>query len=126
MWNDFSKYLSSRRILGGKLYKLSTTSKLKSFVKKSLNAKTNDRSDIEEKWARIYQNSETSKFYSTIKQNLDTLPSSKFVLEHGCSIGIVTSHLANSNELVFGVDRSFSAIQIAKKTIQRQLGLFCS
>lgn len=124
MWNDFSKYLSSRRILGGKLYKLSTTSKLKSFVKKSLNAKTNDRSDIEEKWARIYQNSETSKFYSTIKQNLDTLPSSKFVLEHGCSIGIVTSHLANSNELVFGVDRSFSAIQIAKKQFNDNLDYF--
>ena len=37
--DNFSKYLSSRRILGGKLYKLSLSSKLKSFVKKSLNAK---------------------------------------------------------------------------------------
>ena len=124
LWNDFSKYLSSRRILGGKLYKLSKSSKLKNFVKKSLHTKTNDRSDIEEKWARIYQNSKTSKFYSTIKQNLDILSSSKFVLEHGCSIGIVTNHLANSNELVFGVDRSFFAIQIAKKQFKDNLDYF--
>ena len=114
IWDDFSKYLSSRRILGGKLYKLSSSTKLKSFVKKSLNAKDTDRSNIEEKWARIYQNSKTSKFYSTIKKNLDSIPSSKLALEHGCSIGIVTRHLANSCDDVFGVDRSFSAIQIVK------------
>ncbi|KEQ56722.1 3-demethylubiquinone-9 3-methyltransferase protein [Marine Group I thaumarchaeote SCGC AAA799-B03] len=124
LWDDFSKYLSSRRILGGKLYKLTNSSKLKDFVKKSLNVKDNDRSNLEEKWVRIYQNSKTSKFYSTIKKNLDSLPSSKFVLEYGCSIGIVTSHLANSNELVFGVDRSFSAIQIAKKQFKKNLDYF--
>jgi len=122
--DNFSKYLSSRRILGGKLYKLSSSSKLKSFVKKSLNAKDTDRSNLEEKWARIYQNSKTSKFYSTIKKNLDSLPSSKLVLEHGCSIGIISSHLANSNDLVFGVDRSFSAIQIAKKQYKSNLDYF--
>ena len=124
LWNDFSKYLSSRRILGGKLYKLSVSPQLKRFVKNSLNTKDIDRSNIEEKWARIYQNSKTSKFYSAIKQNLDSLPSSKLVLEHGCSIGIVTSHLANSNELVFGIDRSFSAIQIAKKQFKDNLDYF--
>ena len=56
-----------------------------------------------------------------IKKNLDSLPLSKLVLEHGCSIGILTSHLANSNDLVFGVDRSFSAIQIAKKQYESNL-----
>ena len=124
IWDDFSKYLSSRRILGGKLYKLSTTTKLKSFVKKSLNTKNNDRSNLEEKWARIYQNSKNSKFYSVIKKNLDSLPTSKFVLEHGCSIGIVSGHLANSCELVFGIDRSFSAIQVAKKQFKSNLDYF--
>ncbi|RMW38658.1 MAG: methyltransferase domain-containing protein [Nitrosopumilus sp.] len=124
LWDDFSKYLSSRRILGGKLYKLSSSTKLKSFVKKSLNAKDTDRSYLEEKWARIYQNSKTSKFYSTIKKNLDSIRSSKLVLEHGCSIGIVTSHLANSCDQVFGVDRSFSAIQIAKKQFKPNLDYF--
>ena len=124
LWDDFSNYLSSRRILGGKLYKLTNSPKLKSFVKKSLKSKDNDRSKLEEKWARIYQNSKTSKFYSEIKKNLDSLPSSKLVLEHGCSIGIVTSHLANSNELVFGLDRSFSAIEYAKKQFKENLDYF--
>ncbi|WP_428325691.1 methyltransferase domain-containing protein [Nitrosopumilus sp.] len=124
LWDDFSKYLSSRRILGGKLYKLTHSSKLKSFVKKSLNKKDNDRSHLEEKWARIYQNSKTSKFYGVIKKNLDSIPSSKLVLEHGCSIGIMTNHLANSNGLIFGVDRSFSAIQVAKKQFKDNLDYF--
>ena len=124
LWDDFSKYLSSRRILGGKLYKLTSSTKLKSFIKKSLNTKDNDRSYLEEKWARIYQNSKTTKFYDTIKKNLDALPSSKLVLEHGCSIGLVTSHLANSCDLVIGVDRSFSAIQIAKKQFKSNLDYF--
>ena len=124
LWDDFSKYLSSRRILGGKLYKLTNSAKLKSFVKKSLTSKDNDRSNLEEKWARVYQNSRTSKFYSTIKKNLDSLSSSKLVLEHGCSIGIVTSHLANSNDLVFGVDRSYSAIEYAKKQFKDNLDYF--
>ena len=124
LWDDFSNYLSSRRILGGKLYKLTNSPKLKSFVKKSLKSKDNDRSKLEEKWARIYQNSKTSKFYSEIKKNLDSLPSSKLVLEHGCSIGIVTSHLANSNDLVFGLDRSFYAIEYAKKQFKENLDYF--
>ena len=124
MWNDFSKYLSSRRILGGHLYKLTNSLKLKNFVKKSLNEKDTDRSNLEEKWARIYQNSKNSKFYGIIKKNLDSLPSSKFVLEHGCSIGIVTNHLANSNEMVFGIDRSFNAIQVAKKQFKDNLDYF--
>ena len=124
LWDDFSMYLSSRRILGGRLYKLTNSTRLKSFIKKSLNTKDNDRSYLEEKWARIYQNSKTSKFYDTIKKYLDALPSSKLVLEHGCSIGLVTSHLANSCDLVIGVDRSFSAIQIAKKQFKSNLDYF--
>ena len=124
LWDDFSKYLSSRRILGGKLYKISSSAKLKNFIKKSLNTKDIDRSNLEEKWARIYQNSKTSKFYATIKKNLDTLPSSKLVLEHGCSIGIVTNHLANSCDQVFGIDRSFFAIQIAKRQFKHNLDYF--
>ena len=124
LWDNFSNYLSSRRILGGKLYKLTISPKLKSFVKKSLKSKDNDRSNLEEKWARIYQNSKTSKFYSEIKKNLDSLPSSKLVLEHGCSIGIVTSHMANSNDLVFGLDRSFSAIEYSKKQFKENLDYF--
>ena len=71
-----------------------------------------------------YINSKNSKFYSTIKKSFGSLSSSKLVLEHGCSIGIVTSHLANSCDLVFGIDRSFSAIQIAKKQFKSNLDYF--
>lgn len=124
LWDDFSEYLSFRRILGGRLYKLASSSKLKGFVKKSLNSKGDDRSNIEAKWARIYQQSKTSKFYATIKKNLDSLPVSKLVLEHGCSIGTVTSHLAGNHGMVFGVDRSYSAIQIAKKKFKDNLDYF--
>jgi len=33
LWDDFSQYLSSRRILGGKLYKFAHSQKIKNFVK---------------------------------------------------------------------------------------------
>lgn len=126
LWDDFTKYLSSRRVLGGKLYTSVHSQKLKSFVKSSLNAKDNDRSSLEVKWSKIYQNSKNSKFYSVIKNHLSSLPSSKLVLEHGCSIGIMTSHLANSHELVFGVDRSFSALEFAKKQFKDNLDYFAA
>lgn len=124
LWDDFTKYLSSRRMLGGKLYTSVRSQKLKSFVKTSLSAKDNDRSGLEEKWSAIYQNSRNSKFYSVVKNNLRSLPASKLVLEHGCSIGIMTSHLANSHELVFGVDRSFSALEFAKRQFKDNLDYF--
>lgn len=128
IWDDISKYFSSRKILGGKLYQLIESKKLKSFLKTLLvnNVQIDDRTDIEERWSKIYQNSKNSKFYSLIKKNLDTLPKSNFVLEHGCSIGIMTSFLADSHSLVFGVDRSFSAIRQAKKYSKNNLDYFVS
>ena len=36
LWDDFSNYLSNRKILGGKLYQSATTEKMKSFLKSSL------------------------------------------------------------------------------------------
>jgi len=123
LWDDFSKYLSHRKILGGKLYQSAITEKMKHFLKSSL-SKTipvDDRTALEERWSKICQNSKHSKFYSLIKKDLDTLPKSNFVLEYGCSIGIMTSFLADSNEMVFGIDRSFSALQFAKKTYKPNL-----
>ncbi|MCV0409237.1 methyltransferase domain-containing protein [Nitrosopumilus sp.] len=123
LWNDFSKYLSHRKVLGGQLYQLSKTEKMKSFLKSSL-SKTipvDDRTAIEDRWSKIYQNSMHSKFYSLIRSHLDSLPKSNLVLEHGCSIGIVTSSLADSSNTVFGIDRSFSALRFAKKTFKHNL-----
>ena len=100
---------------------------MKSFVKKSLSKihkKVEDRSEIEKRWVKIYQNSKESKFYSKIKKQLDLIPKQKFVLEHGCSIGNISKHLAKKHETVFGIDRSFSAISEAKKIKNKNLDFF--
>jgi len=127
IWDDFSKYISERMMLGGKLYNSVSNYKMKKFLKHSLsNSKrnTDDRTTLEERWSKIYQNSQKSKFYSIIKNKLDAMPKSKLVLEYGCSIGILGSFLANSNQNVFGIDRSFSAISVAKKTQKDNLDYF--
>lgn len=124
LWNDFPKFLSSHKVLSGKLYKLANSSKLKNFLKSSLSKtkwSNDDRTSLEERWSKIYQNNKDSKFYSLIKKNIDCIPKSKLALEYGCSIGIMTSHLSESSEMVFGVDRSFSALQIAKKSSKPNL-----
>jgi 2-polyprenyl-3-methyl-5-hydroxy-6-metoxy-1,4-benzoquinol methylase/uncharacterized protein YbaR (Trm112 family) len=127
LWDDLSVYLSSRKKLSGKLYKSIQNQNLKDFFKSAL-SKTkftdNDRTVLEERWAKIYQNSKNSKFYSLVKNNLGDLPKSNLVLEHGCSIGMMTSYLADSNKMVFGIDRSFSALQIAKKSYKNNLDYF--
>ena len=124
LWNDFSLYLSSRKKLGGKLYQLIENSTLKKFCKSSLSntfQTHDDRTALEERWSLIYQNSKSSKFYSEIQKNLNSLQKSNLVLEYGCSIGIMTSFLAKSNKMVFGVDRSFPALRIAKKSPKNNL-----
>jgi len=116
LWNDFSEYLANRRSLGGKLFH-SASGKMKEFVKKSLtaqNRKMDDRTSLELRWTGIYQKNHRSKFYSTIKKELEKLAFSKVSLEYGCSIGTVTNSMADLNTTVFGIDHSFSAIKIAK------------
>jgi len=73
LWDDFPKYLSSRKVLGGKLYRLSNTRKMKKFLKFSLSQtkRTNDdRTTLEERWSKIYQNNKSSKFYTIIKKKI--------------------------------------------------------
>ena len=123
LWDDFSKYLSSRQTLGGQLYRLVNNKQLKFFLKSSLSKSifTDDRTGLEQRWTTIYQNSKNSKFYSLIKQKLDFISKSKIALEYGCSIGILTSFLSDSHDFVFGVDRSFSALRVAKKSFNHNL-----
>ena len=118
MFMDFQKYLSEHKILSGKLYRLSSTQQMKDFLKSSLNNLDWDKSDktlLEERWSKIYENNKNSRFYKLIKSHIESIPKSKFVLEYGCSIGIITTHSSKSNEMVFGIDKSFNAIQIAKQ-----------
>jgi uncharacterized protein YbaR (Trm112 family) len=118
MFMDFQKYLSEHKILSGKLYRLSSTQQMKDFLKSSLNNLDWDKSDktlLEERWSKIYENNKNSKFYKLIKSHIESIPKLKLVLEYGCSIGIITTHSSKSNEMVFGIDKSFNAIQIAKQ-----------
>ncbi len=127
LWDDLSKYFSDRITLGGKLFSSVTHDKMKKFLKYSLlncKRKTDDRTLLEERWSKIYQNSQKSKFYSIIKNELNVMTKSKLVLEYGCSIGTMSKFLANSNQNVFGIDRSFNAISIAKKISQNNLDYF--
>jgi SAM-dependent methyltransferase len=126
LWDDFANYISNRRMLGGKLAN-SVSSKMRKFLKNSLSKNIKnieDRTKLEERWTVIYQNSMRSRFYSRVKNELGKLPNSKLVLEYGCSIGIISSFLAKSSQTVFGVDRSFNAIRIAKKESKENLDYF--
>lgn len=127
MWDSFTDYLSNRRNLAGFLYASSSNQEMKSFIKKSLsNTKfqKDDRSELEKRWTDIYNTSKDSEFYTKIKSVLNKIPQVKLVLEHGCSIGTITGHLANHHEHVFGIDRSFNAIAQAKKHHRKNLDYF--
>ena len=115
LWENFSDYLLIRRKLGGILFNC-VSNKMKDYIKNSLlstTKKIEDRSDLEERWAGIYQKNQRSGFYSRIKKELMDLPRSKITLEYGCSIGTITKFLSKSSDMVFGIDRSFSALKIA-------------
>ena len=129
MWNDFSSYLSERKSLSGYLYKNIRHKKLKNYLKDALSGiifTKEDRHIVEERWSEIYQNSKTTKFYSEMKKHLDAIPKSEWVLEHGCSIGLLASYLSKKHDHVLGVDRSFSALKIAKKSLKDNLDFVLS
>ena len=129
LWDNFSNFLSNHKILSGQLYRLTQTAKMRNFVKTTLkNTKfsDDDRSNLEERWSKIYQNNKKSQFYSVIKSNLDSMKGSNLALEYGCSIGIISSHLSTHDGIshVFGIDRSFTALQYAKKNFTQNLDYF--
>jgi len=117
MLTDLKKYFSEHKILSGKLYRLASSKEMKNFLKsmfKEIVWNNNDKSGIEERWTKIYQNNKNIKFYKTIKSKLRKIPKKELVLEYGCSIGIISNYISNQSENVFGIDKSFSAIQHAK------------
>lgn len=125
MWNDFTNYLSNRPKLGGELFVLTKTPKLKSFIKKTLAnvyKTNNDISDVEKRWTRIYTTNQKSGFYRIIKNTLDF--DSNLSLEHGCSIGLTSNHMAKKSHTTFGIDKSYYAIQQAKNSSQNNLDFF--
>ena len=123
LWDDFSNYISLRKVLSGRLYRFAATKNMKNFLKSSFsNVKfKEDRTQLEDRWAKIYQNSKKSRFYSTINQHIHSLPSSKLGVEYGCSIGIITLQMSKKCDYVFGIDRSFNALQEAKKSTKKNI-----
>jgi 2-polyprenyl-3-methyl-5-hydroxy-6-metoxy-1,4-benzoquinol methylase/uncharacterized protein YbaR (Trm112 family) len=127
LWDDFTNYLSNRPRLGGILYTKAATPKLKHYIKKSLGTITKNHTDVslvEKRWSSIYEKNKKSSFYGMIKKSLDSISNSGMTLEHGCSIGIITQHLSESHSLVFGIDKSYHAIEIAKKSDSENLDYF--
>ena len=127
LWDDFDSYLENRPKLGGQLIISAKNNQMKIFLKNSLSKSKKpkeDKSNIEQRWSIIYQNSKKSKFYQVIRSSLKKLGSQKFVLEHGCSIGLITNHIAKNHQMVFGIDRSFYAIKIAKQNQKKNCDYF--
>lgn len=119
MWNSLSKYLEGRAELGKVLYDLSINQKMKSFIKDSvfkIKNPSNDLYNLEEKWVRIYRESIKSEFYPAINDKILSLPKSRICIEYGCSIGTVSKYLSEHSSIVFGLDKSFSAIRHAKQS----------
>ena len=127
LWDDFEAYIKNRPKLGGELLLSAKTKTMKSFLKDSLSKSKKpreDKSKIEQRWSSIYQKSNKSKFYQIISTAIKKLKPQKFVLEHGCSIGIISNNISKNNELIFGIDRSFYAIKIAKQNQNKNCDYF--
>lgn len=133
VWDDVAEYFACRGALGGRLYRVVQSAKMRTFVKKTLSsaaalarapaakgaAAAYDRTSLESRWSQIYHRSGGSDFYRIIKERLARLPPGRRALEHGCSVGTVSNHLASPDsgpayEAVVGIDSSYDAIAQAK------------
>ena len=129
MMKSFKHYLQLRPSLGGTLLSISKSSKMKNFVKSTLSKlkkSSNDLAVIEKRWETIYRENKNSNFYSKMLEKFSLLPNSKFILEHGSSIGIISKSLAQKHDTVFGIDSSFYAIITAKENSQENVDFFVS
>lgn len=103
------------------------TTKMRSFVKQALSKihkNPSDQSIIENRWFEIYKENSNARFYSKIKTAIKSISAGGTALEHGCSIGQVTQHLAKTHSLAFGIDKSYRAISEAKKSKMKNLDFF--
>ena len=115
---DLSLFLSIRTKLGGYLLLNTKNQKIKLLIKKSLrNIKKigDDTTDLEKNWVGIYKKSKPTMFETKIKNLIRKLPKCDFVVEHGCSIGTISTMMARCHGTVFGIDKSFFALLEAKK-----------
>lgn len=127
LWNDFAAYLSNRPRLGGQLLFLAKDAEIRSFIKDALSKirrTPTDLSIIEKRWCNIYLANQKAGFYSAVRKLIGS--NSGLALEHGCSIGHMTRHLAKNYDYAFGIDKSYYAILEAKKSDGKNLDFFVS
>ncbi len=125
LYSDLISYLSSRSQLGGYLINSAKNAKTKLFIKDILKKikPIPDLIPLEKRWVITYKKSVKSKFYSYVK-NFLVKHHYDLVLEHGCSIGLMTKYLSKNNDTVFGIDQSFFAIVEAKKNNYKNIDFF--
>lgn len=124
---DLSSFFSIRTKLGGYLLLNVKNQKIKSLIKKSLQSIKkvgDDTTDLEKNWTKIYKKSRYSMFEKKIKNIVQKLPKCNFVIEHGCSIGIMSDIMAKHHGMVFGIDKSFFALLEAKKHKVKNMDFF--
>ncbi len=127
--NSFVNYMQVRPSLGGKLLSLSKSKTMKEYIKivlSKIKKSNNDLSTIEHRWMTIYQKNRSSNYNSQIIKKIFKLSNTKFVLEHGSSIGTISKLLTTKHENVFGIDTSYYALNIAKKEFQENVDFFVS
>lgn len=124
---DFENYVSVRPRLGGIMALEAKTSQMKLFVKNTLSkirTRQNDLSIVEERWAGIYARNKGSRFYLEVQHLVGSLAGSGNVVEHGCSVGSMAQILAQTHSRVFGIDKSYHALLLAKKSGAQNLDYF--
>lgn len=116
--DDLASYFSIRAKLGGYLLLNTKNPQIKSLIKKSLQEIRRvgeDTTDLEKNWVGIYKKSKQLALKTKMKNVICKLTKCNFVVEHGCSIGIMSEILAKRHGMIFGIDKSFFALLEAKK-----------
>lgn len=115
---DLASYLSARTSLAGDLLLLARTSRMKEFVKGTMRViakPSEDTSSLDRKWLKIYKRSSGCEFYRQAYGAIAKLPACSLVLEHGCSIGLVSRYAAKKCKHFLGIDKSFYGIMESKR-----------
>ena len=104
---NIDNFLKNRSSLGGLLYKSSSSSVMKKFMKKILTKTPKSETDFfdtEIRWTKIYLSNKNSNFYKNIQSEILKIPPKNFVIEYGSSIGIISNKISFHHKHIFGVD----------------------
>lgn len=115
MFDDLQNYLKERYSVGCQMMRLCSGNS-RDLVVSSMPSDTecDTRGSAERRWAAIYLSSDNTAMYRHI---LDMMPPAAgcTVLEHGCSVGVMSRLLKDSGASVTGVDMSFPALHMAAR-----------